>query len=149
MDFSETIVVYDINVDRWSQLKQYMKLDEYQRSRSVIDLGPSHSDLIFSKFFSSITAEPIEAKFHVKPPLGRQTKVYSNGLGHMIKMAAISIYGKNLHLWNRKASDLESLYAAFGTRVIPSLLKWWHWGNLDLFYCTVQFGPLCFIWGKV
>ena len=46
MDFLETIVVYDIKVDRWSQLNEYMKLYEYQRSMSLIDLGPSHSDLI-------------------------------------------------------------------------------------------------------
>ena len=29
MDFSETIVVYDIKVARWSQLNEYMKLYEY------------------------------------------------------------------------------------------------------------------------
>ena len=44
--FSETIVVYDIKVGRCSQLNEYMKLYEYQRSRSVIDLGPNHSDSI-------------------------------------------------------------------------------------------------------
>ena len=37
-DFSETIVVYDVNVGRCSQLK-YMKLYEYQRSRSLIHTG--------------------------------------------------------------------------------------------------------------
>ena len=55
MDFSETIVVYDIKVGRCSQLNEYMKLYEYQRSRSFIDLGPNHSDSIFLNFFSSIT----------------------------------------------------------------------------------------------
>ena len=40
MDFSETIVDYDIKVGRCSQLHEYMKLYEYQRSRSFIDLGP-------------------------------------------------------------------------------------------------------------
>ena len=44
MDVSETIVVYDLKVGIWSQLNEYMKLYEYQRSRSFIDLGPSHSD---------------------------------------------------------------------------------------------------------
>ena len=57
MDFSETIVVYDIKVGRCSQLNVYMKLYEYQRSRSFIDLGPDHSDSIFLNFFSSITAD--------------------------------------------------------------------------------------------
>ena len=40
MDFSETIVVYDIKVGRFSQLNQYINRYEYQRSRSFIDLRP-------------------------------------------------------------------------------------------------------------
>ena len=40
MDFSETIVVYDIKVCRFSQINECMNLYEYQRSRSFIDLGP-------------------------------------------------------------------------------------------------------------
>ena len=52
MDFSETIVVCDIKVGICSQLNEYMKLYEYQRSRSLIDLGPNLSDSIFSNFFS-------------------------------------------------------------------------------------------------
>ena len=55
--FSETIVVYDIKVGRYSQLNEYMKLYEYQRSRSFIDLGPDLLDSIFLNFFSSITAD--------------------------------------------------------------------------------------------
>ena len=47
MDFSETIVVFDIKIDKSSQLNEYMKLYEYQRSRSFIELGPSLSDSIF------------------------------------------------------------------------------------------------------
>ena len=55
--FSETIVVGYIKVGRGSQLNEYMKLYEYQRSRSCIDLGPNHSDSIFLNFFSSITTD--------------------------------------------------------------------------------------------
>ena len=40
--FSETIVVYDINVGRYNQLNKYMQIYEYQRSRSFIDLCPNH-----------------------------------------------------------------------------------------------------------
>ena len=61
MDFSETIVVFDHKVNRCSQLNEYMKLYEYQRSRSFIDLGPNISGSILLNFFSSITAWPIEA----------------------------------------------------------------------------------------
>ena len=96
MDFSETVVVYDIKVGRCSQLNEYMKLYEYQRSRSFIHLHPNLSDSIFLNFFSSITTRPIEAKFHVEPPWDGGTKACSNDPGHMIKMAAMSIYGKNL-----------------------------------------------------
>ena len=40
VDFSETIVVYDVNVGRCCLLNEYMDLYEYQRSRSFIDLDP-------------------------------------------------------------------------------------------------------------
>ena len=96
MDFSETIVVYDIKVDRCSQLNEYMKLYEYQRLRLFIDLGPNLSDLIFLNFFSSVTTMPIEAKFHVEPSWDEGMKAYSKSPGHMTKMATIPIYDKNL-----------------------------------------------------
>ena len=46
--------------------------------------------------FSSETALPIKAKFYMEPPWVGGTKVYINGPGHMTKMAALPIYGKNL-----------------------------------------------------
>ena len=49
----------------------------------------------FSNVFSSETAWPIKAKFYVEPPWEGGTKVYINGPGHMTKMAAMPIYGKN------------------------------------------------------
>ena len=96
MDFSETIVVYDVKVGTCSYLNEYTHLYEYERSRSFIYLGPNLSDSIFLNFFSSITTGPIEAKFRVEPPRDGGTKVCSNGPSHMTKLAAISIYGKNL-----------------------------------------------------
>ena len=42
------------------------------------------------------SAWPIKAKFHVEPPWDGETKGYINGPGHMTKMAAMPIYGKNL-----------------------------------------------------
>ena len=60
-------------------------------------------------------------------PRDRGTKVCSNGPGHMTKMAAMPIYGKNLKknllLRNQKADDLETWYAALGAQVLPSLFK--------------------------
>ena len=49
-----------------------------------------------SNIFSSETARQIKAKFNVEPPWEGGTKVYINGPGHMTKMAATPIYGKNL-----------------------------------------------------
>ena len=49
----------------------------------------------FSKIFSSETAWPIKAKFYVEPPLVGEMNVCSRHLGHMTKMAATPIYGKN------------------------------------------------------
>ena len=80
-----------------------------------------------SNIFFSETAWPIKVKFHMEPSWNRGTKVYSNGPGHLTKMAAMPIYGKNLKksllLQNQKTNDLESWYVASGARVLPSLFK--------------------------
>ena len=49
-----------------------------------------------SNIFSSETAWPIKAIFYVELPWEEGMKVYINGPGHMTKMAAMPIYGKNL-----------------------------------------------------
>ena len=59
-----------------------------------LTLVQGHSDSTFTNFFSFETSGPIEAKFHVEPPLdggggGRFTNICSNGPGHMTKMATI------------------------------------------------------------
>ena len=53
-------------------------------------------------------------------------KVCSNGPGHMTKMTTMPLYDKtlkNLYLWNQKADDLETWYAALDARVLTSLFK--------------------------
>ena len=42
------------------------------------------------------TLNAIKAKFYVEPPLEEGTKFYIKGTGHMTKIAARPIYGKNL-----------------------------------------------------
>ena len=48
-----------------------------------------------SNIFTSETAWPIKAKFYVEPPWVGGTNFCSRHLGHMTKMAATPIYGKN------------------------------------------------------
>ena len=52
--------------------------------------GQGHS-LILVQIFSWITTRPIEAKFRVEPPWDGGTKAYSNGPGHITKMATMPI----------------------------------------------------------
>ena len=59
--------------------------------------------IIFKHFFSE-TVWPINAKFHEEPPWELGNKVYINGTGHMTKMVAMPIYGKNL----KKSSSPET-----------------------------------------
>ena len=53
---------------------------------------PPHS---LNIFFSETTG-PIKVKFHLELLWDGGTKFCSNGPGHMTKMAAMPIYGKNL-----------------------------------------------------
>ena len=121
----------------------YMHIEGQGHSLTLV---PGYSDSTFSNFFSLETARPIETKLHRDPPWGWGTKVWSIGPCHMTKMAAMPIYGKNI-LWNQKIDDLESWYAASGTRVLPRLFKWWAWIH-HLFYDKVKCCPLAFVLEK-
>ena len=56
---------------------------------------------------------------------------------------------QNLLLWNQKADELETLYAASSTRIQPCLFKLCPWVDTDLFYGKVKFGvPYAFVWEK-
>ena len=71
----------------------------------MINLGQGHllemtlaglsSIHTFQRFFFSKTTWPIKAKFYMVHLLEVGTNVYINDLGHMTKMAAMLIYGKN------------------------------------------------------
>ena len=69
--------------------------------------------------FFSETTEPIEVKFHMELLWDRRTKVCSNGPGHMTKVAAMPMYGKNL----KKSSSLE-----------PK--GWWPWNLVCIIGCS-------------
>ena len=54
-------------------------------------------------------------------------KVYTNGQGHMTKMAAMAINSKNLYklflLQNQKAYDFETWHEVSGSGALQSLYK--------------------------
>ena len=50
----------------------------------------------YIKTVFSQTIGPIELKFHVKTPYDKLPKIYAKYFGHMTKMAATPICGKNL-----------------------------------------------------
>ena len=66
------------------------KLIVYQWSVVVVRRRPQCSNIFFSE-----TAWPIKAKFYDEPPWEGGTNFCSRHLGHMTKMAAMPIYGKN------------------------------------------------------
>ena len=126
----------------------YMNINGQGHSLTLVQ---GHSDSTFSNFFPLETARLNEAKFHVDPPWGGGTKVCSNGPGHMTKMAAMPLYGKNLN----KSSSLEpkcqwpwKLVCNIGYSSTLSFFKWWPCVDLYIFYGNVKFGPLCFCIGK-
>ena len=89
------------------------------RPSSVVVVRPS----TISHVFSSETAWPIKAKFYMEPPWVGGTKVNINGPGHMIKVAAMPIYGKTLKnflLQNQMSYDLETWHVASVTQDLQS-----------------------------
>ena len=69
-----------------------------RRPSSVVRRRPHSLNI-----FSSETTGPIKVKFYMKFLWNGGTKVCSNGPGHMTKIAAMPLYGKNL----KKSSPLE------------------------------------------
>ena len=63
----------------------------------------------------------------MESPKDAGRKVCSNGFGHMTKMAAMPMHGKNplknLLLQNQKTDDLGTWYVALSVLGLPSLFK--------------------------
>ena len=90
------------------------------RPLSVVRRRPSTISKI------SETAGPVKAKLHVWHPQEGGTKVNINGPGHMTKIAAMPIYGKNHKknlIWNRWTDFNETWFVASGTMAHHSLYK--------------------------
>ena len=78
-------LIGDLKVYQWSGA----------RRPSVVVRRPQCSDIFFSDIFFSETSWPIKDKFYVEPPWVGGTIFCLRHLGHMTKMAATPIYGKN------------------------------------------------------
>ena len=78
-------LIGELIVYPWSGVRRRRR----RRPSSVVR-RPQCSDIFFSE-----TAWPIEAKFYVEPPWVGGTIFCLRHLGHMTKMAATPIYGKN------------------------------------------------------
>ena len=105
----------------------------------------------FSNIFSSETTGLIEAKFHMQSSWDGRTKVCSNGSGHMIKMAAMSISVKNL----KKSSSPEpkgwwpwnlvfSIVYSITTKIVQLMTLGWPWPILR----QGQIWSLMLLYGK-
>ena len=109
--------------------------------------GQGHS------FFFLETACPLEAKLYVEPLWDGGTKVWSNGVGPMTKMAAMPIYDKNIKK-NIFSGTKRSINLKVGMQhwvleySTTKFVKMMTLDDHDLIYGKVKFGHLCFCTGK-
>ena len=86
----------------------------------------------------------------MESPWDGETKIYSNGPGHMTKMAAMPIYGNNLKK-NFFSGTKRPMTIKLGMQ--HQVLKYYQTssnedpGLTDLFYGKDKFGPLCICMG--
>ena len=77
-----------------------MAINKFQRSRLTFALSAKVGHIVVQSIYSNLvfsqTIGPIGFKLHVKTPYDKIAKIYSKHIGHMTKMAATPIYGKNL-----------------------------------------------------
>ena len=77
-----------------------MAINKFQRSRLTFALSAKVPHIVVQLIYLNIvfsqTIGPIELKFHVKTTYDKSAKIYTKYFGHMTKMSATPIYGKNL-----------------------------------------------------
>ena len=120
MDFSETIVVCDIKVGRFSQLNDYLRLYECQRSRSFIDLHPR--SLRFNIFELILLRNRSTDWSQISYGASMGCEEWKFVQLFQVTWPCPYMYGEKLQkssLRNQEADDLETWYAALGTRVLP------------------------------
>ena len=100
MGNNETNLFFENYCSLWSQslyihwTKWFNKLTWVSKVKII--LWPLPKVTVFKlKYFFSKTVEIFETKYHVKDFGRTGMKIYTNGHGHMTKMAIMPIYGKN------------------------------------------------------
>ena len=94
VDFSETVAAYDLKVGRCKQIVEFMKVCEVRRSRSFLTLTQGHLHMKIKTYFSQKLLAIFNQILYVSFK-NMEMKIYKYDAGHMTKMAAMSIYGKN------------------------------------------------------
>ena len=76
-----------------------MAINKFQRSRLTFAFSAKVAHIVIQSIYLNLvfsqTIDPIELTFHAKTPYDKIRKMYSKHLGHMTKMAATPIHGKN------------------------------------------------------
>ena len=87
---------------------------------------------------------PIKAKFYVEPPWVGGTIFCSRHQGHMTKMAATPIYGKNPSkiFFSRTGGPIFTKLGMLHRGLQPIIVC--SNGDLDVFYDKVKFGNMVF-----
>ena len=78
MYYLETIAAIDLKVGLNIQINELTKLNEYQRSRSLFDLGQRSLRFQNEILFFSETIESFKTKFHMKAYGCMGMKIYTN-----------------------------------------------------------------------
>ena len=82
------------------ETNETMAINKFQRSRLTFALSAKVAHIVVQAIYKNIvfsqTIGPIELKFRMKTPYDKLAKIYTTFFGHMTKMAATPIYGKNL-----------------------------------------------------
>ena len=99
VDFLNTVKAKVISHTLYVETNKTMAINKLQRSRLTFALSAKVTHIVVPSIYYIVfsqTIGPIELKFHVKTPYDKSAKIYTKCFGHKTKMAATSIYGKNL-----------------------------------------------------
>ena len=146
--------VYKVKVDMNCKLNEYLKICMCLRSRSFFDLGPRSLRFCRHQHFqTSSSQKPLgqSVKFCIDSPWDGGRKFHSNYCGHMTKMSAMLIYGKNFE----KSSSLEhigrccwNLVYSIGHSCTTKFVQMMTIGWPLTFFVKVIFGSLCICIGN-